>query len=189
MLASPRQSQSEEDFHTSSDARPALTRIPEGNNTFTIGGDDSDEEREGQHTPSQSSPSLQNSRRPSISSTDEGAPLQLRGLSEKARGKMPAGRPSFSRQNSIASQSSVSLFPSSPGNFTPTAIWVSCNHFSCVVSNLLCLTLLTDLYCLASSSLGYQSSPCILLSPSSQRFRPIFPTLLFIPVQTRKPAR
>lgn len=115
-----------EDCQTPSGTRSSLSRIPEERNPFTIGGDDSDEEVEGQNTPSQSSPSLQNSRRPSNSSSvDESVALQFRGKSEKARGKMPAGRPSFSRQNSLASQSSVSLFQTSSGNFTPTVAWVS----------------------------------------------------------------
>ncbi|XHF99982.1 hypothetical protein AWENTII_003458 [Aspergillus wentii] len=127
IVSSPTLSQSEEDLHGSSDARSALTRIPEENSPFAIGGDDdSDDEREEHNTPSQSSPSLENSRRTSTSSTlDESVPLQLRGMSEKARGKMPAGQPSFSRQNSMTSQSSMSIpFPVSSSGFTPTASWI-----------------------------------------------------------------
>ena len=125
-LASLRRTQPEEEPQTPSDPRPSLSRIPEEDNPFAIGGDDSDEEREEQHTPSQSSPSLQDSRRPSVSSSvDESVPLQVRGMSEKARGKMPAGRPSLPRQDSMASQSSLSLFPSTSSNFTPTPAWVS----------------------------------------------------------------
>lgn len=120
-------SHSEDDPHASSGSRSPLTRIPEENSPFAIGGDDSDDEGEGQRTPSQSSPSAQTSRRPSISSNvDESMPLQLRGMSEKARGKMPAGQASFSRQNSITSQSSISLaYAGSSSGFTPTAAWVS----------------------------------------------------------------
>lgn len=125
LAAGLRRSQSEDDSQTPSGARPSLSRIPEENNPFAIGGDDSDEEGDEQPTPSLSSPSLENSRRPSVSSSvDESVPVQLRGMSEKARGKMPAGRPSFSRQNSMASQSSVSLFLSSSNNFIPTAAWL-----------------------------------------------------------------
>lgn len=56
---------------------------------------------------------------------DESVPLQLRGMSEKARGKMPAGQPTFSRQNSMTSQSSMTAaLLTSPNGFTPTAVWV-----------------------------------------------------------------
>ncbi|KAE8152506.1 high-temperature-induced dauer-formation protein-domain-containing protein [Aspergillus avenaceus] len=124
-IASPVLSASEEDSHTASGARSPLSRIPEENSPFAIGGDDSEDEEE-QKTPAQSSPSVQSSRRPSISSAvDESVPLQLRGMSEKARGKMPAGQPSFSRQNSMTSQSSMSaVFPSVSGGFTPTVAWL-----------------------------------------------------------------
>ncbi|KAJ5223414.1 hypothetical protein N7468_007956 [Penicillium chermesinum] len=121
---SPSLSHSEEDLHMPSGARSPLTRIPEENGAFVIGDDDSDDE--GQHTPSRSSPSGQNSRRPSNASTnDENGLQQLRGMSEKARGKMPAGRPSFSRQNSMTSQTSLSaLFTSPSTGFTPTVPWL-----------------------------------------------------------------
>ncbi|QRD94705.1 high-temperature-induced dauer-formation protein-domain-containing protein [Aspergillus flavus] len=124
-VSSPVLSATEDDPHTASGARSPLGRIPEEHSPFAIGGDDSDDEREEQKTPAQSSPSVQSSRRPSISSAvDESVPLQLRGMSEKARGKMPAGQPSFSRQNSITSQSSMSAaFPTAPNGFTPTVAW------------------------------------------------------------------
>ena len=121
-LASPTLSHSEEDFHTPSGARSPLTQIPE-ENAFAIGGDDSDDEPE--NTPSQSSPSAQTSRRPSITSLTDENGQQSRGLSEKARGKMPAGKPSFSRQNSMTSQTSMSaLFTASSTGFTPTVAWL-----------------------------------------------------------------
>ncbi|KAB8218307.1 high-temperature-induced dauer-formation protein-domain-containing protein [Aspergillus novoparasiticus] len=125
-VSSPVLSASEDDPHTASGARSPLGRIPEEHSPFAIGGDDSDDEREEEKTPAQSSPSVQSSRRPSISSTvDESVPLQLRGMSEKARGKMPAGQPSFSRQNSMTSQSSMSAaFPTAPNGFTPTVAWL-----------------------------------------------------------------
>ncbi|GMG48587.1 unnamed protein product [Aspergillus oryzae var. brunneus] len=124
-VSSPVLSATEDDPHTASGARSPLSRIPEEHSPFAIGGDDSDDEREEQKTPAQSSPSVQSSRRPSISSAvDESVPLQLRGMSEKARGKMPAGQPSFSRQNSMTSQSSMSAaFPTAPNGFTPTVAW------------------------------------------------------------------
>lgn len=126
-IASPTPSQSSEDLHASSDARSSLTRIPEENTPFAIGDDDSDDEQEQGSTAPQST---QTSRRPSVSSTiDESIPHQVRGMSEKARGKMPAGQPTFSRQNSMTSQSSLSnTLAMSPSGFTPTAAWVSHYH-------------------------------------------------------------
>lgn len=124
MVASPTLSHTEDDLPTPSGARSSLTRIPEENSAFAIGDDDSDDE--GQNTPSQSSPSAQPSRRPSIASTADESVSQSRGLSEKARGKMPAGQPSFSRQNSMTSLTSMSaLFSTSSIGFTPTVAWVS----------------------------------------------------------------
>ena len=134
-VCSPVLSPSDEDAHVSSGTRSPLGRIPEENSPFAIGGDeDSDDERERQTTPAQDSPSVQTSRRPSISSVvEESVPLQLRGMSEKARGKMPAGQPSFSRQNSMTSQSSLSAaFLTSSSGFTPTTAWVG--YASCVAS-------------------------------------------------------
>ncbi|KAL4787828.1 high-temperature-induced dauer-formation protein-domain-containing protein [Aspergillus varians] len=127
-ISSPVLSASEDDPRLSSGARSPLGRIPEENNSpFAIGGDDSEDEGEGQHTPAQDSASVQTSRRQSISSSvaDESVPLQLRGMSEKARGKMPAGQPSFSRQNSMTSQISMSAVFSPPSSgFTPTTTWL-----------------------------------------------------------------
>ncbi len=114
---------------TSSHARtPKLSNVPEENSAFAIGDDDDDSEAEDDHrpTPSQSSPSAHNSRTPSVSSSiDDTVPLQLRGMSEKARGKMPAGQPSFSRQNSTSSLSShaAAVLSSSTG-FLATPQWV-----------------------------------------------------------------
>ncbi|KAJ5134904.1 hypothetical protein N7526_006269 [Penicillium atrosanguineum] len=130
IITSPTLSHSEEDLHAPSGARSSLTRIPEENSAFAIGDDDSDDsdDREGpdgQDTPYQSSPSAQTSRRPSVASTADESISQARVMSEKARGKMPAGRPSFSRQNSMTSQTSMSaLFTSSSTGFTPTVAWL-----------------------------------------------------------------
>ncbi len=56
---------------------------------------------------------------------DEPLPSQLRGMSEKARGKMPAGQPTFLRQNSSTSLSSHYASLMSPtGTFEPSAQWV-----------------------------------------------------------------
>ena len=107
---------------------PSLSNVPEEGGAFAIGDDDSDDEnREFVPTPPQSSPSGQNSRTPSMSSSGgEPLPNQLRGMSEKARGKMPAGQPSFSRQNSTNSLSNyaTALMSPTPGIFDPTAHWI-----------------------------------------------------------------
>lgn len=109
---------------------PTLSNVPEEEGTFTVGDDedsDNDEDRELLPTPSHSSPSAHNSRTPSVSSSaDEPLPTQLRGMSEKARGKMPAGQPSFSRQNSTTSLNihPAAMIPST-SSFNPSALWVS----------------------------------------------------------------
>lgn len=103
---------------------PALSNVPEEDGTFTIGEDeeDSDEERP---TPSHSEPSENPSRASSISNVEDAVPTQLRGMSEKARGKMPAGSQNFSRQNSMTSLSGYSISGQSQnGMFEPTAQWI-----------------------------------------------------------------
>ena len=70
---------------------PALSDVPEEEGTFTIGEDD-DEDTDDDHrpTPAESTPTEQASRASSVSSSvDDAVPTQLRGMSEKARGKMP----------------------------------------------------------------------------------------------------
>lgn len=110
---------------------PSLSNVPE-DSTFSIGDDeDSDTENPSSMpaTPSHSTHSTHTSRNPSISSVDEPLPTQLRGMSEKARGKMPANTPSFSRQSSTTSLSSHHAaaatdisFPSI--GFDPTSSWI-----------------------------------------------------------------
>jgi len=93
--------------------------------TFAIG-DSDDSDNEHLPTPSQSTRSPRNSRTPSMASSsvpDEHVPFQLSGMSEKARGKMPAGAPSFSRQNSTTSLSQASTL-AGRGAFAPTAEWL-----------------------------------------------------------------
>ncbi|KAL9010016.1 MAG: hypothetical protein Q9180_009343, partial [Flavoplaca navasiana] len=106
---------------------PSLSNVPEEGGTFTIGDDeDSDaDEREPMVTPSQSSPSNQNSHTPSRSSSiDEPLPTQLKGMSEKARGKMPATQTAFSRHGSSTSLSSHPATIMSPtGGFSPSPLW------------------------------------------------------------------
>jgi hypothetical protein len=114
---------------------PSLGNVPEENSAFAIGSDDEDSDAETSPPPEQRSPvqspplggSRGASRSASIaSSIDESVPLQLRGMSEKARGKMPVGQPTFSRQNSVTSLASFSATPSLGANefFTPSVTWV-----------------------------------------------------------------
>ncbi|KAL6706186.1 hypothetical protein ACN47E_005921 [Coniothyrium glycines] len=108
---------------------PTLSEVPEEDTAFAIGDDDdSDAEEtnasETPRSPMQSPPRA--SRSASVaSSVDESVPLQLRGMSEKARGKMPVGQPAFSRQNSMASLHS-SAGPALATNefFTPSGYWL-----------------------------------------------------------------
>jgi hypothetical protein len=109
---------------------PTLGNVPEENSAFAIGDDDDSDADE---TPSAEVPQSPihsvsgASRTASIaSSVDESVPMQLRGMSEKARGKMPVGQPTFSRQNSMTSLSSAAT-PALATNefFTPSSIWVS----------------------------------------------------------------
>jgi hypothetical protein len=107
---------------------PSLSNVPEESSAFAIGDDEDSEndDHEAHPTPSQSSQSFssRNSRTPSVSSVDAAVPAQLRGMSEKARGKMPADKPSFSRVNSMTSMNSN--VPPTPGiGFVPSPHWVS----------------------------------------------------------------
>ncbi|KAF4628048.1 hypothetical protein G7Y89_g10102 [Cudoniella acicularis] len=104
----------------------ALSDVPE-EDTFAIGDDeDEDTDDEQRPTPATSTPTEQPSRASSVSSSvDDAVPTQLRGMSEKARGKMPAGMPTFSRQNSTTSLSSYATAGySTNGSFEPTTQWI-----------------------------------------------------------------
>lgn len=103
-----------------------LSDVPEEDTTFAIGDDEDDsDEDEARPTPAQSSPSENPSRASSVADLDDVVPTQLRGMSEKARGKMPAGIPTFSRQNSTTSLGSYSIAgQSSSGAFEPTTQWI-----------------------------------------------------------------
>ncbi|ORX93518.1 high-temperature-induced dauer-formation protein-domain-containing protein [Clohesyomyces aquaticus] len=109
---------------------PTLSNVPEENTAFAIGDDDDDSDAETPHPhdPPRSpihSPSRASRSGSVASSIDEAVPLQLRGMSEKARGKMPVGQPTFSRQNSTTSLASTAT-PIVGANefFTPTAAWI-----------------------------------------------------------------
>ncbi|KAL8994476.1 MAG: hypothetical protein Q9169_005567 [Polycauliona sp. 2 TL-2023] len=108
---------------------PSLSNVPEEGGTFTIGDDEDaevDDEREPMVTPSQSSPSNQTSHTPSRSSSmDEPLPTQLKGMSEKARGKMPATQTAFSRHSSSTSLNSHPAAIMSPtSGFSPSPLWI-----------------------------------------------------------------
>lgn len=109
--------------------KPSLSNVPENEDAFAIGGE-SDSENEGEpltETPSRSSIHSETpSHAPSVSSSvDDAVPTQLRGMSEKARGKLPAGHNSFSRHGSTGSLSSLAIGQTlTNGNFEPTEAWV-----------------------------------------------------------------
>jgi hypothetical protein len=138
---------------------PTLSNVPEENSAFAIGDDeDSDAEHENRAAEPPRSPrqSAGGSRSVSLaSSSDETIPQQLRGMSEKARGKMPVGHPTFSRQNSTTSLNSISTaFLGSNEFFTPTASWVSRTRFVCYLAN----------HHLTRSTVGCRSCRCTLSS-------------------------
>ncbi|KAH8664033.1 high-temperature-induced dauer-formation protein-domain-containing protein [Xylariales sp. PMI_506] len=107
---------------------PTLSDVPEEDSTFAIGDDDDEDEDsddEARPTPAHSTPSEIPSRASSVVDVDDAVPTQLRGMSEKARGKMPAGVPTFSRQNSTTSLGSYSIAgQSTGGGFEPSAQWI-----------------------------------------------------------------
>ncbi|KAF2826878.1 hypothetical protein CC86DRAFT_393991 [Ophiobolus disseminans] len=108
---------------------PTLGNVPEENSAFAIGDDDDSDADESHAVEPPLSPVQSRSgasRSASIaSSIDESVPLQLRGMSEKARGKMPVGQPTFSRQNSMTSLSGMAT-PALATNefFTPSVSWL-----------------------------------------------------------------
>lgn len=112
----------------SSRAQP-LQGVPE-DGTFAIGDDDDDEDDDESGeayapTPSKSTASETLSEE-SSAAVEDAVPVQLKGMSEKARGKMPAGMRSFSRQNSTTSLGAHSVASQSHGGgqFEPSAQWI-----------------------------------------------------------------
>ena len=146
---SPRRSVSGDGPRSPMDGRPSrLGSVAETQSAFAIGDDEESDEEDGEgHKPltSQSSnlsepPSAvdsEPSRAASISSpVDDAVPQQLRGMSEKARGKLPANHHSFSRNSSTASLSNAAFAAGMVnGNFEPTQQWVS--QLDCCCSPLL----------------------------------------------------
>lgn len=104
---------------------PSLDDVPE-DGAFAIGGSDDDSDEDSQPAAVQSTASATQSQSSSGANVnDDAVPIQLRGMSEKARGKMPIGAQSFSRQNSTTSlgdQSSSSHQQS--GSFEPSSQWI-----------------------------------------------------------------
>ncbi|KAJ4293410.1 hypothetical protein N0V90_008693 [Kalmusia sp. IMI 367209] len=108
---------------------PTLSNVPEENSAFAIGDDEDSDAEDNPPTATPQSPLHSPSgasRSASIaSSVDESVPLQLRGMSEKARGKMPVGKPAFSRQNSTTSLSSIATPTLGTAEFfTPSTAWI-----------------------------------------------------------------
>ncbi|KKA27063.1 hypothetical protein TD95_002468 [Thielaviopsis punctulata] len=96
---------------------PGLGNVPE-DSTFEIGDDSDADDDEYRPTPPSATPSHSGS----VAGPDD-VPVQLRGMSEKARGKLPAGAPSFSRQNSLpTAPPAARAVPM--GAFQPTAAWI-----------------------------------------------------------------
>lgn len=107
--------------------RSTLGGVPEEGGTFAIGDDDDDTDDDHRPTPAYSTPSDHHASRASsvCSPVDDAVPVQLRGLSEKARGKMPAGAMTFSRQNSTTSLGSYGHGAiSTSGQFEPSTEWI-----------------------------------------------------------------
>ncbi|KAI0541012.1 high-temperature-induced dauer-formation protein-domain-containing protein [Xylaria digitata] len=104
---------------------PSLSDVPEEDGTFAIGDDEDDSDGDERPTPAQSSSSENPSQASSVAGVEDAVPTQLKGMSEKARGKMPAGVPTFSRQNSTTSLGSYSgTGQSTSGAFEPSAGWI-----------------------------------------------------------------
>lgn len=92
---------------------------------FAVGDDEDDSDDEPQPTPAQSTTSENVSQASSTANAEDAVPVQLRGMSEKARGKMPAGVRSFSRQNSTTSLGAYSAAGNSQGGrFEPSSHWI-----------------------------------------------------------------
>jgi cobalamin biosynthesis Mg chelatase CobN len=138
---------------------PTLSDVPENSDAFAIGEDeDSEEEVEPRAAPSQRTSRAQSA----SSSVDDAVPLQLRGMSEKARGKMPAGTPTFSRQGSTTSLNSHGASVMSPGiGFMPSVAWV------CIVTQ---VRLVLTIY---RPNHGSPTYHCIQYSSCYQSYLPI----------------
>lgn len=118
------------------------TETPTSPSQFEIGDDDEDSDEEIKQS-SQSSvtplgavlPALPSGNDSISSPIEDAVPLQLRGMSEKARGKLPEG--AFQRQGSttsLASHASTNNPVASNSGFTPSPVWVSSKFsFGCIL--------------------------------------------------------
>ncbi|KAL1901703.1 hypothetical protein Cpir12675_000394 [Ceratocystis pirilliformis] len=107
---------------------PGLRNVPE-DSTFEIGDYEDSDDPEQTDTEEDYRPTPTTTDSPpcagSAVSSEDAVPVQLRGMSEKARGKLPAGAPTFSRQNSLSSFSFPVGGPrNTSGAFEPTAAWI-----------------------------------------------------------------
>ncbi|KAI1175509.1 high-temperature-induced dauer-formation protein-domain-containing protein [Nemania sp. FL0916] len=110
---------------TTAPKAPSLSDVPEEDNAFAIGDDEDESDGDERPTPAQSSSSGNPSRASSVADVEDAVPAQVKGMSEKARGKMPAGVATFSRQNSTTSLASYSAAgQSTSGSFEPSAHWI-----------------------------------------------------------------
>ncbi len=104
---------------------PALSDVPEEEGTFAIGDDEDEDTDEDHHpTPAESTPTEHASRASSVSSSiDETVPIQLRGMSEKARGKMPGRSQPFLKFPSLTISSWYAFFLPSKQHHKPRQSW------------------------------------------------------------------
>ncbi|KAK6439333.1 hypothetical protein LTR95_004458 [Oleoguttula sp. CCFEE 5521] len=107
----------------------SLGNVPE-HSAFTIG-EDEDDDDDDMTRPTAPQSHVRGSR---ASSVDDAVPVQSRSMSEKARGKLPVGQGSFSRETSrnASTTSLASMTPATPttlssgmpSTFTPTPGWL-----------------------------------------------------------------
>jgi hypothetical protein len=108
-------------------SRTALQEEVQEDSNFSIGDDEDEEDSDDGYepTPAQSTTSENPSQGSSTPAVEDAVPTQLRGMSEKARGKMPASIKTFSRQNSTTSLGAYSAAgQSQSGAFELTAQWI-----------------------------------------------------------------
>lgn len=123
----PASLRSSSESHRSPSTAPSRTNtleeVPE-DGAFAIG-DEDDSDDDNQPTPARSTTSESTSHDAAAAPVEDAVPVQLRGMSEKARGKMPANVRSFSRQNSTTSLGAYSMTgQSQSGVFEPSAQWI-----------------------------------------------------------------
>lgn len=127
---SPAKTSFSEESRTQPQRAVTGTETPTSLSQFEIGDDDDSDDEIKPNSQSSTTPQADalpvQSRDPSVaSSVEDAVPLQLRGMSEKARGKLPEG--AFQRQGSTTSLASH-VSSNNPGisssGFTPSPAWV-----------------------------------------------------------------